>query len=189
MKKPKPPKSKQPQARTQPQPQIEPKTSLPWQVLHTWWGMLVAGLAMLGTIQGGISTFDFFHALFQDTKPDIQIAGDGKTPFALPLVVKNKSRLFAMTDIKWRCGIEDARTADGSRFSQFSITWDRLPTKIEPDETETYPCNLVNGPVTSAIIVPIFEYKTLWFSRSFSQKKFTWYGASDPPRWVASGAP
>jgi hypothetical protein len=194
MKKPKPPKAKapqkQPQSHLPPPPPPQPHLGLLRRVLHTWWGKTVASLAVLGTVQGGFSTFEFFRGLVQDTRPDIQIAGDGKTPFALPLVVKNKSHIFAMTDVKWRCEVVDAKTANGGHFENNSIISAPKGAKINPGDTEIFPCNLISGVVvTTAVMVPVLEYKTLWFSRAFSEKKFTWYGASDPPRWIASGAP
>jgi hypothetical protein len=188
MKKPKRPKPKLRPAQPQSANQTQLKMLSPWQALQTWWGKLVAGLALIGAFQSSLSTFDFFRSLYQDTLPDIRVAGDDRTPFALPLIVKNKSHLFAMTDIRWTCGVENAKSASGGGVSGIGFQWVNTPRKIEADGTETFPCNVFGGPALSAAIIPSLEYKTLWFVRSFSRTKFVWYGSSDPPRWVASDA-
>lgn len=189
MKKPKPPRQKQPHSAPPSQSPPQPKEPLVWQVFRTWWGKLTAGLAIIAIIENGFSAFDFFRTAYEDTKPEITLSAEDINPFVLPFRVTNNSHYLEMDNITWLCGLEKLNTPT-LNLQGMSITTDTPPRNLAPRGDTTFRCPILADKLAdkhiSAIIRPIVNYDTLWFHRNYSERKFTWYPDATPPRWIAS---
>jgi hypothetical protein len=188
MKKPKPQRGKAMLRQSQPSPPQPPQAISPQQFLLTWWGKLLVLLALLGSIQTSLSTYTFFLSIYNDTVPDVHAVGSDKTPFVLPFIVKNNSHFLAMTGLTWSCYLDDVKADNGASISGITIETVDKPITIKPQGTEEFRCRIDIGKSPTTKIIPEINYKTLGLFRHYADKRFTWYGSADPPRWVESDA-
>jgi hypothetical protein len=142
--------------------------------------------------------YDFVVSAFRNTTPEIHSSGPDATPFVLPFLVKNNSGIFDMNEVVWTCYIDHIITKQGGRIFNLVVRTSEPSPTISAGATSSFMCpigheltgNIDPGAaVISAVLIPILRYKTFGFTRSFSSKKFEWFGNASPPRWIESDVP
>jgi hypothetical protein len=88
-----------------------------------------------------------------------------------------------MRDVEWTCGIEQVTGSAGGKLAQFGIRYGQKTT-IAPGDTLLAKCPISINQITAATVIPIINYKTWFFPRSFSDASFTWLATAQPPQWV-----
>jgi len=162
------------------------------QILATGWGKFLAvyvAFATFATVIGGVF---FFLDLYRDTLPIVEVEGsDESSPFAFPFKISNRSSVFSMRNAEFFCGIDEVRTRQGGKFSQFSVVDSRRAT-ITQKGSDDFHCILGSevfplspNAIISAHIFVRVKYNTLWVRRVSPETEFTWFTGASAPRWIS----
>lgn len=148
------------------------------------WSILIA----IGSASGFFSLAEKAWTIaVEHTKPDVRPLNLSSDPFSLPLVIKNQSSVFAMTDITWVCGIDSVGDPRGGSMADFGIIPGRktnTPANISPGKSLLVRCPIGGAGGSDATIVPIVKYKTLGIAREYNESSLTWLSKATPPQWI-----
>jgi hypothetical protein len=148
------------------------------------WSILIA----IGSVSGFVSLAEkAWSVAVEQTKPvrPLNLSAD---PFSLPIVIKNPSSIFAMTNITWICGVDSVGDhARGGSMTNVGIMPGRntnFPTNISPGQSLLVRCPIGGAGGSDATIVPIVKYETLGIAREYHESSLTWLSKATPPQWI-----
>jgi hypothetical protein len=147
----------------------------------------------IGTFLG--IAYLLWDSLYQTTVDVSSVYSDAGTALQNLIALQNKSNLFSVRNIKWRCRLLNAEYEGNNTINNSAIYFGSI-SAIEPGKILNISCNEQNGRVgilidrkiVSAKILLDLTYEAdlfgLWLYPRSLTTAFTWVGNIAQPQWV-----
>jgi len=164
-----------------------------WLCLVLKWPYRI--IIQVGTFAG--IAYLVWNSLSQTTVAVNIVYSDAVTGLENPIMVQNKSDLFSVRNIVWKCHILDAEYERQKRLDDVGVTFTGNISVIEPGKALNISCQKRGGfqairiegaKLLSAHIIIDIDYDAdffgLWYYHRSVHTPFTWIGTIAQPQWV-----
>jgi hypothetical protein len=159
------------------------------------WKWILKRILDLGTLLG--IAYLVWDSLYQTTVGLSFVYSDGSTGLENPITIQNKSNLFWIRNIRWKCSLLDVDFGNHNSIENIFVGFSGNISAIAPGAAANIACqkrgadqiiNLNGAKLNSAHITMNISYDAdffgLWYYQRQTTVPFTWVGNISQPQWV-----